>query len=325
MNEIIVGIDIGGTSTKFGLVDLDGKVLYQSKMPTQTHEDFHDYIKDLDNAIKAAIIKTVPDAKILGIGIGAPNANFYRGTIEHAANLRWKGIIPIVDIMKADFNVPVLITNDANAAAMGEMIYGKAQGMKDFIVITLGTGLGAGIVCNGKLVHGHDGFAAELGHVIINPHGRQCGCGRRGCLETYVSATGIKRTVYKMLADHMEESELRGISFHDLNTKMITECANRGDLVAQDAFEYTGQVLGAKLADTVAHTDPQAIFLFGGLSLAGDLIFKPTRKYLEQTLMPIYRGKVKVLPSGLQNQSAPILGASSLVIDYLNSQAEMVQ
>jgi glucokinase len=324
MIELIVGIDIGGTSTKFGLVDLDGKVLFQSKIPTHTYSDFSDYIKDLSKAIKAGVEK-IGNGKIIGIGIGAPNANFYRGTIEHAPNLPWKGIVPIVEIIKADFNVPVLITNDANAAAMGEMIYGNAKKMNDFIVITLGTGLGAGIVCNGKLVHGHDGFAAELGHVIINPRGRQCGCGRRGCLETYVSATGIKRTVYKMLADHMEESELRGISFHDLSTKMIAESALRGDLVAKDAFEYTGQVLGAKLADTVAHTDPEAIFLFGGLSLAGDLIFSPTRKYLEETLMPIYKGKVQVLPSGLQNQSAPILGASSLIIDYLNSEEAVVR
>lgn len=325
MIELIVGIDIGGTSTKYGLVDLDGKVLFQSKIPTQTYEDFSDYIKDLSSAIRAGVDKVGNNGKIIGIGIGAPNANYYRGTIEHAPNLPWKGIIPIVDIIKEDFNVPVLITNDANAAAMGEMIYGNAKKMNDFIVITLGTGLGAGIVCNGKLIHGHDGFAAELGHVIINPRGRQCGCGRRGCLETYVSATGIKRTVYKMLADHMEESELRGISFHDLTTKMIAESALRGDLVAKDAFEYTGQVLGAKLADTVAHTDPEAIFLFGGLSLSGDLIFGPTRKYLEETLMPIYKGKVQVLPSGLQNQSAPILGASSLIIDYLNSEEAVVR
>ncbi|QSE96245.1 ROK family protein [Fulvivirga lutea] len=319
MSDIIVGIDIGGTSTKFGLVDQSGEVLFQSKITTQTHSDFRDFIKELDDAIKKGMSEVGSSTKLIGIGIGAPNANYLRGTIEHAANLRWKGIIPIVDIMKNDFNVPVMITNDANAAAMGEMIYGHAQVMKDFIVITLGTGLGSGIVCNGKLVHGHDGFAAELGHVIINPRGRQCGCGRRGCLETYVSATGIKRTVYKMLADHLEESELRGISFHDLTTKMIAESAQRGDLVAKDAFEYTGQVLGAKLADTVAHTDPEAIFLFGGLSLAKDLIFEPTRRHLEETLMPIYRGKVQVLPSGLQNQSAPILGASSLVIDFLNN------
>ena len=325
MIELIVGIDIGGTSTKFGLVDLDGKVLFQSKISTQTHEEFKDYITELSSAINVGVEKVGNNAKIIGIGIGAPNANFYRGTIEYAPNLNWKGVIPIVEIIKESFNVPVLITNDANAAAMGEMIYGNAKKMNDFIVITLGTGLGAGIVCNGKIVHGYDGFAAELGHVIVNPVGRECGCGRKGCLETYVSATGIKRTVYKMLADHMDESELRGISFHDLSTKMIAESALRGDVVAKDAFEYTGQVLGAKMADTVAHTDPEAIFLFGGLSLAGDLIFEPTRRHLEETLMPIYKGKVQVLPSGLQNQSAPILGASSLIIDYLNSEEAVVR
>ncbi|HNP17804.1 MAG TPA: ROK family protein [Fulvivirga sp.] len=317
--DVIVGIDIGGTSTKFGLVDLNGKVHYQSKIPTASHEKFEGFISELSKAIKKSANELSDKVEIRGIGIGAPNANYYRGTIEEAPNLRWKGILPIVEIIKGNFNVPVVITNDANAAAMGEMIYGGAKEMKDFIVITLGTGLGAGIVCNGKLVLGHDGFAAELGHVIINPRGRQCGCGRKGCLETYVSATGIKRTVYKMLADHLEESELRGISFHDLSTKMIAEYALRGDVVAKDAFEYTGQVLGAKLADTVAHTNPEAIFLFGGLSLSGDLIFEPTRKYLEQTLMPIYKGKVKLLPSGLQNQSAPILGASSLVVSQLNA------
>ena len=323
MSDIIVGIDIGGTTTKFGLVDQGGEVLYQSKISSHT-PDFKDYIKELNTAVKIGMSEVGASSKLIGIGIGAPNANYLRGTIEHAANLKWKGIIPIVDIMKAEFDVPVKITNDANAAAMGEMIYGHAKDMKDFIVITLGTGLGSGIVANGQLVHGHDGFAAELGHVIINPRGRQCGCGRKGCLETYVSATGIKRTVYKMLADHLEESELRGISFNDLTTKMIAESAVRGDLVAKDAFEYTGQILGAKLADTVAHTDPEAIFLFGGLSLAKELIFGPTRKHLEETLMPIYRGKVQVLPSGLENQSAPILGASSLVIDFLQNDTEHV-
>lgn len=318
MSEVIVGIDIGGTNTKFGLVSTDGKVLFQSKVRTKDYSDFEQYIDVLSSEIKKSLLETDAGATIIGIGIGAPNANFYRGTIEQAPNLPWKGIVPIVDVIKKHFDVPVLITNDANAAAMGEMIYGKAKGMKDFIVITLGTGLGSGIVCNGQLVHGHDGFAAELGHVIVNPIGRECGCGRRGCLETYVSATGIKRTVYKMLADYMHDSELRGVSFYDLKTKMIAESANRGDFVARKAFEYTGKMLGEKLADTVVHTDPQAIFLFGGLSLAGDLIFEPTRKYLEETLMPIYKGKVQVLPSGLQNQSAPILGASSLIKDYLS-------
>lgn len=323
MKEVTVGIDIGGTNTKFGIVDSAGTVLYQSKLPTQKHADFKDYIQELDSAIKHGVEQTPGDLQITGIGVGAPNANFYRGTIEHAPNLVWKGIIPIVEIMQEDFSVPVIITNDANAAAMGEMIYGNAKNMKDFIVITLGTGLGSGIVANGELIYGYDGFAAELGHVTVNPNGRNCGCGRVGCLETYVSATGIKRTVYKLLADHIEESELRGISFHDLSTKMITEAAERGDSVAKAAFEYTGKILGSKLADSVAHTNPEAIFIFGGLSLAGDLIFAPTRKHLEANLMPIYKNKVKVLPSGLQNQSAPILGASSLVVDHLNKKSSV--
>lgn len=315
MKEVTVGIDIGGTNTKFGLVDIAGNVLYQNKISTREHPVFTDFIAHLDNAIKLGLAQT-GDLEIIGIGVGAPNANFYRGTIEHAPNLVWKGIVPIVEIMQRDFNVPVITTNDANAAAMGEMIYGGAKEMTDFVIITLGTGLGSGIVSNGQLVYGHEGFAAELGHVTVNPHGRHCGCGRVGCLETYVSATGIKRTVYKLLADYIDDSELRGISFHDLSTKMITEAALRGDTVAKAAYEYTGQILGSKLADTVAHTNPEAIFLFGGLSLAGDLIFSPTRRFLEENLMTIYKDKVKVVPSGLQNQSAPILGASSLVIDY---------
>lgn len=323
MKDVTVGIDIGGTNTKFGIVDSEGRVLYQSKLPTQRHADFKDYINELGSAIRYGLEQTKGNYNIQGIGVGAPNANYFRGTIEHAPNLVWKGVIPIVEIMQKDFNVPVIITNDANAAAMGEMIYGNAKGMRDFIVITLGTGLGSGIVANGDLIYGFEGFAAELGHVTVNPNGRQCGCGKVGCLETYVSATGIKRTVYKLLADYIEESELRGISFHDLSTKMITEVALRGDLVAKAAFEYTGKILGSKLADTVAHTNPEAIFLFGGLSLAGDLIFAPTKKYLEANLMPIYKNKVKILPSGLQNQSAPILGASSLVVDYFNKKSSV--
>jgi len=206
---------------------------------------------------------------------------------------------------------------------VGEMIYGNAQSMKDFVVITLGTGLGSGFVCNGILLNGHHGIAGELGHTSVNPTGRFCNCGKRGCLETYVSATGIKRTVYKLLADHLENSELRGISFDNLNTKMITEAAHRGDIVARAAFEYTGRILGMKLAETVVHSDPEAIFLFGGLSQAGDLIFKPTIRHMEENLMPLFRGKVKVLPSGLQNQAAPILGASSLVWDYLDKKVQL--
>lgn len=323
MKEITIGIDIGGTNTKFGIVDRTGNVLFQDRIKTQEYEEVSDLINDLAKAIKESIAGLGPGFTLMGIGVGAANGNYYKGTIEHATNLKWKGIIPLADMLSKPFGVPTLVTNDANAAAVGEMVYGAARNMKDFIVITLGTGLGSGFVCNGQLINGKHGIAGELGHTTVNYAGRYCNCGKRGCLETYVSATGIKRSVYKLLADHLEPSELRGISFDNLNTKMITEAAIRGDIVAREAFEYTGRILGTKLAETVVHTDPEAIFLFGGLSLAGDLIFKPTIKHMEANLMPLFRGKVKVLPSGLQNQAAPILGASSLVWNYLEEKGNV--
>jgi glucokinase len=319
MRELTVGIDIGGTNTKYGIVDKDGNVVFQGSISTTQHEEFKDYFNSLATAIRESISNLQGDNKVLGIGVGAANGNYYTGTIERATNLRWKGIIPLAEMLTEQFHIPAIITNDANAAAVGEMVYGAAKGMKDFIVITLGTGLGSGFVCNGLLLNGKHGIAGEVGHTSVNPAGRFCNCGKRGCLETYVSATGIKRTVYKLLADHLEPSELRGISFDNLTTKMITECAVRGDVVALAAFEYTGRILGMKLAETAVHTDPEAIFLFGGLSLAGDLIFKPTIKHMEANLMPVFRGKIKVLPSELQNQAAPILGASSLVWNYLDN------
>lgn len=320
MKELTIGIDIGGTNTKFGLVDKQGQVISHGRISTAKHEEFRDYFKDLSNALRTEMDKVAGEYKMLGIGVGAANGNYYKGTIERATNLKWKGIIPLAEMFKEEFDLPAIITNDANAAAVGEMVYGAAKKMKDFIVITLGTGLGSGFVSNGMLLNGKHGIAGELGHTSVNPAGRYCNCGKRGCLETYVSATGIKRTVYKLLADHLEPSELRGISFDNLNTKMITEYAIRGDDVALAAFEYTGRILGMKLADTVVHTDPEAIFLFGGLSLAGDLIFKPTIRHMEANLMPLFRGKIKVLPSALQNQAAPILGASSLVWNYLENE-----
>lgn len=324
MKEVTAGVDIGGTNTKFGFVDRDGKVLSQGSIPTQKFEEFSDYLHELSTELRKALVNLGDDHKLLGIGVGAANGNYYKGTIEHATNLKWKGIIQLADLLQKEFNVPTLVTNDANAAAVGEMVYGAAKGLKDFIVITLGTGLGSGIVSNGQLINGKHGIAGELGHTTVNYAGRYCNCGKRGCLETYVSATGIKRSVYKLLADHLEPSELREISFDNLSTKMITEAALRGDIVARAAFEYTGRILGTKLAETVVHTDPDAIFLFGGLSLAGDLIFKPTIKHMEANLMPIFRGKVKILPSGLQNQAASILGASSLVWDYLEKKDKVL-
>lgn len=319
MKELTIGIDIGGTNTKYGIVDRAGQVIFQGSIKTTQYEEFRDYFKGLALALREAMSKVTVAHKVLGVGVGAANGNYYKGTIERATNLPWKGIIPLADMLKEEFQIPAIITNDANAAAVGEMVYGSAKGMKDFIVITLGTGLGSGFVSNGLLLNGKHGIAGEVGHTSVNPAGRFCNCGKRGCLETYVSATGIRRTVYKLLADHLEDSELRGISFDNLNTKMITDAAVRGDVVALAAFEYTGRILGMKLAETVVHTDPEAIFLFGGLSLAGDLIFKPTIRHMEANLMPLFRGKVKVLPSGLQNQAAPILGASSLVWNYLDN------
>ena len=317
MSEVTVGIDIGGTNTKIGVVDRAGNLQQHANIETGAYEEIDDYFKAMVNAIKKLKKKLPSNAEMLGIGVGAANGNYYTGTIDKSTNLRWKGTIHLAEMFTKEFNIPCLLTNDANAAALGEMIYGKAKGMKDFIVITLGTGLGSGFVSNGQLLNGHNGIAGELGHTSVTPNGRFCNCGKRGCLETYVSATGIRRTVYKLLADYLEPSELRGISFEDLNTKMITEAALRGDIVAKQCFEYTGRILGIKLSDTVVHTDPEAIFLFGGLAQAGDLIFNPTIKHMEENLMPLFRGKVKILPSGLTNQAAPILGASSLVWDHL--------
>jgi glucokinase len=250
----------------------------------------------------------------MGIGIGAPNGNYYSGTIEFAPNLNFKGVVPVVDHLKARFDYEVIVlTNDANAAAMGEMMYGGAKGMKDFIMITLGTGVGSGIVANGELIYGHDGFAGEIGHTIVDPAGRECGCGRQGCLETYTSAPGIKRTVSELLSTMNDPSELRDISYNDLSAKMIDSKARKGDVIALEAFDYTGEILGLKLSDAVAHTSPEAIFLFGGLAQASELIFEPTKKYLEQFLLAIYKGKVKLLPSELPPGEAAILGASALV------------
>jgi len=323
MRELTIGIDIGGTNTKYGIVDRGGNIVSHGSISTSQYEEFKDYFHGLADALRKEI-KNIPyEHKIMGVGVGAANGNYYKGTIERATNLKWKGIIPLADMFKEEFDLPAIVTNDANAAAVGEMVYGAAKGMKDFVVITLGTGLGSGFVCNGQLLNGKHGIAGEVGHTSVNPAGRFCNCGKRGCLETYVSATGIKRTVYKLLADHLEPSELRGISFDILTTKMITEAAVRGDVVALAAFEYTGRILGMKLAETVVHTDPEAIFLFGGLSLAGDLIFKPTVRHMEANLMPLFRGKIKVLPSGLQNQAAPIIGASSLVWNYLDNRAAL--
>lgn len=313
MKELVLGIDIGGTNTKFGFVDQKGAVFGESSSPTWGYPEFDDYLAQLHKQIDAAKAFLGFESKIVGVGIGAPNGNYYQGTIEEAPNLEWQGTVPFVEKIKKYFPAqPVVLTNDANAAAIGEMTFGVAKNMQDFIVFTLGTGLGSGIVANGRLIYGHDGFAGELGHTLVNVFGRQCGCGRKGCLETYVSATGIKRTVYKLLADYTTESTLRGIAYDKLSARMITEAAIAGDFIARQAFEYTGRVLGMKLADTVAHFSPEAIILFGGLVNAGEHLLRPTRHHMEENMMNIYKGKVKLLVSGLQDKNAAVLGASAL-------------
>ena len=313
--QVVVGIDIGGTNTVFGFVDRDGHILIDDKIKTANYDEPEVFVAALYEKIMIAMPKIGYDVEIVGFGIGAPMGNINKGTIEYAADLPWKGIIPLAEIFKKHTNLSIIVTNDANAAAVGEMIYGGARGMKNFIVITLGTGLGSGFVVDGKLVYGHDGFAGEIGHTAIRPgeSNRDCGCGRKGCLETYVSATGIKRTVLKILADKLEPSELRKYSFEELDAKIIHDAAKNGDAIAKRAFEHTGRMLGFKLADVVATTNPEAIFLFGGLALAKDLIFEPTKEYMEQNLLSIYKGKVKLLESELSTQNAAVLGASSLI------------
>ena len=319
--KTVAGIDIGGTNTTFGFVDRSGKILAEDQIITTHYDEPEVFVAALYEKMMITAQKSGNDFEILGYGIGAPMGNINKGTIEYPADLPWKGIIPLADIFERHTSLPVIVTNDANAAAVGEMIYGGAREMKNFVVITLGTGLGSGFVVDGKLVYGHDGFAGEIGHTTIRPgtSNRDCGCGRKGCLETYVSATGLKRTVLKIMADRLDNSELRKHSFEELDSKMIFEAARRGDPIALEAFEHTGAMLGFKLADVVAHTNPEAIFLFGGLALAKELIFEPAKKHMEENLLYIYRDKVKLLPTEQSTQNAAVLGASSLVWSTLET------
>ena len=328
MKKLAIGIDIGGINTAFGLVDEQGDLYAESVISTKKYPYFDDYpayVQDLCEAMRALADSLSFEYELAGIGIGAPNANFHRGTIETPANL-WKfregekdpdesrRIFPLVDDISRCFNgVRTLMTNDANAATIGEMVYGNARGMRDFVMITLGTGLGSGFVANGEMIYGHDGFAGEFGHICVERNGRQCGCGRRGGLEAYVSATGIKRTVFELMSTMSEPSKLRDIAFNDLDASMISVAAESGDAVAKEAFRFTGELLGRALADVVTVTSPEAIFLFGGLSKAGKLIFEPTQWYMEENMMFTFKNKVKLLPSGIQSKNAAILGASALI------------
>lgn len=321
MTKVAIGIDIGGTSTKIGAVDENGRIHFQTKLTTNRYSDFNTFVNVLAKTISRELNEGVPYLELIGVGIGAPHGVRSTGNIEYASNLPWKGILPLKELLEVKLDTQVIVTNDANAAAMGEKIFGGAKEMKDFIMITLGTGLGSAIFANGKLLEGFEGFAGELGHVTYNHiNGRYCRCGRRGCLETYVSATGIKRTVYKLLADHYSPSDLRGVSFDELSTTMITDSARKGDEIALEAFEYTGKTLGVKLAEVVHYTNPEAIFILGGLSKAGDYIFKPTKKYMEENLMKVFQNKVQILPSQMLGASAAILGAAGMLWDNANKQ-----
>lgn len=308
-----IGIDIGGTNTVFGIVDTHGKVVSKSSVQTNQYPTPELIIDDIKKKLDPLIEDVGGISNIKGIGIGAPNGNHYTGNIEYAPNLQWKGVVPLSKLMSDKFGIPAVITNDANAAAIGEMIYGAARGMKNFIMITLGTGVGSGIVIDGKLVYGHDGFAGELGHVCSVRDGRSCGCGRFGCLEAYASANGVARTAKEILENQTVDSLLRNIPTESITSKDVFDAASKGDAVALEIFEFTGKILGEAIADFVAFSAPEAIILFGGLTKSGDYIMKPIVNHMEKNLLKIWQGKIKVLFSDLNEADAAVLGASALV------------
>ena len=312
--QLAIGIDIGGTNTVFGLVDHRGDIQYRGAISTKKHPLVQDYIEELYQAILPAIEQVGGVDFIRGIGVGAPNGNYYNGTIEYAPNLNWKGVVPFVELITAKFNLPSALTNDANAAAVGEMMYGAAKGMKDFIMITLGTGVGSGIVANGNLILGHDGFAGELGHTIIIPNGRQhWGTNSKGSLEAYCSATGVRLTALELLENIKEDSLMRNYAKEEIDSRVVYDCAVQGDAIANQVYEFTGDVLGKALANFIMFSSPEAIVLFGGLCKAGDLLLAPTKKAMEENLLPIFQNKVKLLFSELKEADAAVLGASALV------------
>lgn len=311
-NEVAIGIDIGGTNTKFGLVNHRGEILQKGSLKTTGYDKVEDFIDELYNNIKT-LVDMHPEVSVRGVGVGAPNANYYKGTIEHAPNLSWKGVVPFAKLITEKFEKPCTITNDANAAALGEMMYGAARGMRDFIMITLGTGVGSGIISNGQLIYGHDGFAGELGHTIVKPGGRRhWSTDSEGSLEAYASASGISITAKKLRAE-FPSSMLNDFPEDEINSQTVFECAEKGDDIAKEVFRYTGQILGEALANFVMFSSPEAILLFGGVIKAGDYILKPTKIHMEKNLLPIFRNKVKLVTSELDEADAAILGASALV------------
>lgn len=308
----VIGVDLGGTNTVFGIVDARGNVVVNASIKTAVHNEIELYLDDLVVGLNMLIEQVGGKDKIRGIGVGAPNGNYFNGSIEFAPNLPWKGKIPLAQMFQERIGIPVALTNDANAAAIGEMTYGAARGMKDFIVITLGTGVGSGIVVGGQLVYGHDGFAGELGHMIVRRNGRMCGCGRQGCLETYTSATGVARTAREYLSIRSDESLLRSVDVESITSKDVYDAAMQGDALALEIFEATGAILGESFADFVTFSSPEAIILFGGLTKSGDLLMNPIKHHMEKNLLPIYKGKTKLLFSQLKESDAAVLGASAL-------------
>ena len=312
-NDHAVGIDIGGTNTKYGIVNHRGQIVFEGSIKTDAYPIIGDFIDALYEKLQPEI-ERLKDVNVVGIGMGAPNGNFYTGTIEYAPNLHWKGVIRLADLMTEKFKLPAKLTNDANAAAVGEMMYGAARGMKDFIMITLGTGVGSGIFANGELILGHDGFAGELGHTIVVPGGRvHPNTGSMGSLESYASATGVTITAIEYMSGTDEPSVLREIPQTELNSKMVFDAALAGDSLAQKVFKSTGDILGMALANFVMFSSPQAIILFGGLTKAGDILMKPVKDSMERNLLPIFQNKVQLIFSELKESDAAILGASALV------------
>ena len=309
----VIGLDLGGTNSVFGIVDARGEIKATTAIKTQGYAKVEDYVDACIDALQVIIDEVGGIDLIKAMGIGAPNGNYYNGTIEHAPNLPWKGIVPMANMFKTKLGIPVALTNDANAAAIGEMTYGAARGMKNFIVITLGTGVGSGIVINGQLVYGCDGFAGELGHVIMRREdGRLCGCGRKGCLETYCSATGVARTAREILTKDSTPSLLRDLNPEEITSKDVYDAAVKGDAIALKIFDFTGKILGEALADFAAFSSPEAFIFFGGLTKSGKYIMDPIKDSYNENVMPIFKGKAKMLVSGLDGSSAAVLGASAI-------------
>lgn len=312
MKDVVAGVDIGGTNTIIGLVDSEGNIIAEERLSTPDYAFADDFVIALDEKLKS-MVSALKEINIAGIGIGAPNANFNKGTIELAPNLRWKGIIPLVKLTERRTGLKTRITNDANAAALGEMLFGGAKGMKHFIVLTLGTGLGSGIVVDGEVVYGHTGFAGELGHMTVAEGGRVCGCGRRGCLETYASATGLVRTVLALLSDRRDQSTLRDLKSTDITSRRVAEAAAAGDVIAVEALDQTARMIALGIANAVIFSSPETIFLFGGLAKAGEALMVPVRRYADELVQPVFRGTFTIEPSGLPEANAAILGASALI------------